>query len=89
MAKYRSIKTSFWDDEYILSLKADEKLLFLFLITNTYTTLCGIYKLSIGYAYRITGITEKRIKEILGKFNNDGKVVYHDSYVHIVNTVKH
>ena len=89
MAKYRPIKTSFWDDDYVLSLKTDEKLLFLFLITNTYTTLCGMYKLSVGYTYRITGISEKRIVEILQKFSQDGKVKYHNGWVFVVNMRKH
>ena len=89
MAKYRPIKTSIWDDEYILSLKTDEKLFFVYLITNNYTSLCGIYTLSIRYAEMATGIPKKRILEILEKFKIDNKAIYHNGWVRVVNTQKH
>lgn len=89
MAKYRPIKTSFWEDEYVLSLKTDEKLLFLFLLTNSLTTLCGIYRVSIGYIYRMSGIAEKRVLEILTKFNSDGRIKNCSGWVYVVNMRKH
>lgn len=89
MAKYRPIKTCFWDDEYIIELKTDEKLFFLFLLTNANTTLCGIYKLSIGYAYRMTAIRSDRLSEILLKFQNDGKIAYFSDWILVKNYAKH
>ena len=89
MAKYRPIKTCLWDDDYVLSLKTDEKLLFLYLITNNYTTLCGIYALSIRYTEMATGIPSKRILDILKKLENDNKAIYRDGWIHVLNAKKH
>ncbi len=89
MANYRPVKTSFWDDEYVLELKPDEKLMYLFLITNSNTKLCGIYKLSIGYAYRMTSISKSRVVEIIQKFIRDHKINYVQDWVYVKNCAKH
>ena len=45
MAKQRVVKTSFWSDSYIIDLSPTEKLLYLYLFTNDFIDLCGIYEL--------------------------------------------
>ena len=90
MAKYRPIKTTTWDDDYVFGLKPDEKLIWIFLLTNERTTLCGIYRISIPYIYRMTMVSEERIKAILSKFETDDKVKFiKDSWISIKNVVKH
>ncbi len=46
MAKYRVVNTRFWDDAYVAELSPNEKLIFLYLLTNALTTIGGIYELS-------------------------------------------
>jgi hypothetical protein len=90
MAKYRPIKTNTWDDDYIFKLDSDEKLVWIFLLTNERTSLCGIYKISISYIYRMTKVSEERIKAILEKFEKDDRIKYIDNtWISIKNVVKH
>ena len=48
MSKQRSVDTCFWDDRYITQLDPSEKLLFLYLLTNTLTNICGVYQREYG-----------------------------------------
>lgn len=90
MAKYRPIKTNTWDDDYVFKLDSDEKLVWIFLLTNERTSLCGIYKVSISYIYRMTKVSEERIKAILEKFEKDDRIKYIDNtWISIKNVVKH
>ena len=74
MAKKRMIDTRFWDDNYIITLSPVEKLLFLYLITNPLTLICGVYEIAIRRIVFDTGISESEVLEKLEKFGRDGKV---------------
>lgn len=89
MAKYRPIKTQFWTDEWVSSLSAQEKLLYLYLITNPATTLCGIYRVSVRYLVFETGLTQKEVESCLKRFRADGKVAHADGWIIIKNFEKH
>ena len=56
MAKERIVNTRFWSDTYISNLDPIEKLLFLYLITNQYTEISGLYELPLKYMAVDTGI---------------------------------
>ena len=45
MATYRNIHTSFWQDTFVLDLTPEEKYFYLYLMTNSKTTQCGVYEL--------------------------------------------
>lgn len=89
MAKYRPLKTSFWTDDWIATLCATEKLLYLYLLTNPHTNLCGIYRVSIRYLSFETGIGVEEVTRILQKFEEDKKAVYKDGWIVLVNYQKH
>ncbi len=89
MAVQRYISTSFWDDEWIRSLDHEEKLLYLYLMTNTLTNIAGVYKLA---DHRITydvGFDNKTITRIFNRFKRDGKVYRHKEYLIIPTWPKH
>ena len=89
MAKSRIILTKFWDDEYILEILSNsEKLTYLYLFTNPETTICGIYEISIKTAELRLGIPSEKIRQHLGKFEADGKVIYRKPYIYIKNFIK-
>jgi len=44
---YRSVSTSIWADDAILSMSPEQKLLFLYLHTHPYASACGIYKMQL------------------------------------------
>lgn len=89
MSKLRSISTSIWSDPFIEELFAEEKLLFIYLITNEKTNMLGIYELSVKKMSFETGIDKNKIIEILQKFEKLNKVRKIDNYILLVNFAKH
>ena len=89
MAKQRVVNTYFWSDDFILDLKADEKLLFLYVLTNPQTDLCGAYQIAMQKMVFETRLSEKRILAILDKFELAGKVMYRKGWVIVRNFAKH
>lgn len=83
------INTRFWDDNYIVELKPEEKLLFLYLITNALTDICGIYEVSEKRIAYDTGIDSLSIQKILSKFQRDDKIKYVNGWICIKNFQKH
>ena len=89
MGKLRSVSTDFWSDPFIEDLKPDEKLVFIYLITNSKTNMLGIYESSISKMSFETGVEKKRLETILKGFEGLGKVKYQNNYVILTNYLKH
>lgn len=77
-----------WADLWFDELEPLEKLLFIYLITNSKTNLLGIYDHTPRRISIDTRIPEKEVKEMLDKFQNDGKVYFSDGWIWIVNWLK-
>lgn len=88
MAKYRIINVKYWDDTYIINLDIEGKLLYLYLLTNTLTNIAGIYELNLNRIVFDTKIKEKTVLKLFEKFAKDGKIIYEQGWVIIVNFVK-
>ena len=73
---YRQVYTSFWQDSFVISLTPEEKYFYLYLITNSKTTLCGIYELPIQVAVFETGYNRETIEKLIVKFENYRKIKY-------------
>ena len=89
MSKKRYIDTKFWDDNYVMNRDPVEKLLFLYLLTNTLTNIVGIYEISLRRIAFDTGIDSEMVDKILKRFEADLKVKYEDNLVAIRNFTKH
>ena len=91
MAKNRIINTKFWTDNFVLNeLNPIDKLVYLYLITNPYTDICGIYELPIKIMAIETGIERENLeKVILPRFEESGKILYRDGWVAVKNFIKH
>lgn len=89
MAKSRMVNTKFWDDAYISELDPIEKLLFLYLLTNSATTICGIYELPVKKMSVDTGIEKEMLLKILGRFAQEDKIIFFKGWVIIKNFTKH
>ncbi len=89
MPKSRYINTFFWDDPYIMDLDPSEKLLFLYLLTNSMTNIAGIYELPLKRISFDTGFDRDMVEKILQHFHDDEKVLYKDGWVAIRNWPKH
>jgi hypothetical protein len=90
MAKSRMVKTKFWSDAYIKSLSKDERYFFIYLLTNAYTEISGLYEITTKAMAFDTDLSEGIIRGALDKFAKDGKVFYFNSqYMFIVNFSRH
>lgn len=73
---YRQIYISFWHDPFVLKLPSQEKYFYIYLITNEYSTICGIYELPLQIAAIHLGMDEEKIISLLDKFEKYGKIKY-------------
>lgn len=89
MAQSRMVNTVFWNDNYIFDLNANEKLVFLYLLTNERTSLAGIYEINLKLTSLYTGLPVEDVEQALIRFDNDKKIVYEKGWVIILNFVKH
>jgi hypothetical protein len=91
MATYRKLHTTFWTDPFVEDLTQEQKLFYLYLITNTKTKQSGIYEITKKYMGFETGFTIEQISDLITHFVNDGKILYSEKYneIAIVNWVKH
>lgn len=81
MSIKRIVDTGFWEDEKVMEMfSPEDKLFFLYLMTNPHTTQLGIYKiLDIQMAFEI-GYSKEAIKCLLDRFENKyGIIKYSDS----------
>lgn len=89
MAKQRYINTFFWDDSYIEDLCPHGKLLFIYLITTPLTNIAGSFEITVKKMSDHTGLLRDEIVEMLKRFEADGKVIYRDRWLLMVNTIEH
>jgi len=83
------INTRFWDDDYASNLDPIEKLMFLYLLTNTSTNISGIYEIPVKKIAVETGIDKEMVYKIIDRFTKDGKIFYVNGWVGIKNFIKH
>ncbi|MBU3157649.1 DnaD domain-containing protein [Clostridium estertheticum] len=76
MAKYRQIYTEFWSDSFVLELDSQEKLFYLYLLTNTKSTQSGLYQISPRLISLETGCDKVLVAELLKKFCDYKKILY-------------
>lgn len=88
-SKMRWFPTSYWDDEWVLSLDYKENLLFLFLVTNPLTKISGVYKITIKHICFYTPLTKEEVETALEKFARDGKAFYKFGYIIIPRWPRH
>jgi len=89
MSKLRSVSTAFWSDPFVEDLTPNQKLLFLYFITNEKTNMLGIYEMSIRKISFETGLKKEEIEKGLKAFERVGKVKYVENYIVLINYLKH
>src|SRR6185369_12238419 len=88
MAKARVINTRFWDDHYTADLDPIEKLLFLYILTNTSTNISVVYEIPHKKIANETGIDKEMVQKILERFDRDNKVFYVEGWMWVKNFIK-
>src|SRR5690349_2998380 len=76
MAAYRKISVTFWADSFIQSLTPEGKYFYLYLMTNTRTTQCGIYEITVSQMCFETGYNQETINKLLTMMEKTGRVKY-------------
>lgn len=89
MSKQRIIKDEVWDDEWFYDLDPVEKLMWLFLLTNSRCNIAGVYKLNQKWASRMVGLDVDLFPKILGRFVDEGKIFLYEEWIVIINFTKH
>ena len=89
MIKLRSINTKFWEDSFVEELPPNEKLLFIYLLTNFSTNLLGVYEITLKRISYDTGLNFETVRKGLERFRKAKKVIYEDGFIILPNFLKH
>lgn len=89
MTQLRSVNTHFWKDGFIADCTPLERYIFLYLLTNEATTLAGCYELSLRRIMFDTGTTRAVAERSIGKFQDAGKIEFHDGWLVLNSFHKH
>ena len=84
MADYRQIHTLIWKDDWFVELTPNEKLLFIYLFSNSNSNLGGLYKISLKVMEFETGLSKEVIELTLQKFELSQRIVYRDGIIWVV-----
>lgn len=84
----RSIDSRFWSDGWVRLLNSLDRYLFIYLLTNSHSTWCGVYELDIAMMAFESGIDKEDLtRSILPRLSP--KVIYVDGWVYIPNWMKY
>lgn len=82
------VRDGFWTDSYIEKLSPDEKLIFLYLLTNPLANVLGIYEIRTKRIGFETGYDIEVVENVLSRFERDKKVLRHEDWIVMVNHLK-
>lgn len=86
--KTRVLYTDFWNDNYVSNLNGKEKLVFIYLITNKFVSICGIYQIPDKYIKLDCDLSQSELEAIKEKLTRDGKFFFNNGWVRIMNYTK-
>ena len=91
MAVYRHIHIDYWQDGFVLDLTPEEKYFYIYLMTNSKTSQCGIYELPKRIIETETGYNRETVDKLLNRFVEYKKIVYCEETreVFLMNWIKH
>lgn len=81
----RLIHTKFWKDEYITELNSEEKLLFVYFLTNEHITILHLYYCPDRVIIFDTGIDRGIITKAKQKFEKDKKIFFKNGWIFLRN----
>jgi len=91
MAIYRQIQIDFWQDDFVTDLSAEDRYFFIYLLTNSKTTQCGVYQINVKLAAFELGWDREQVNKLLKRFVEYGKILYDQttSELMLVNWLKY
>jgi len=88
MKQRRSILVSIWSDPWFEELTPNQKLCWIYLLTNSHCNLLGIYELSAKKGAFESGLSLQVFQSSLDKFTEDRKIILVDNFIIILNHLK-
>ena len=91
MAIYRHIHIDYWQDSFVLDLTPEEKYFYIYLMTNSKTTQCGVYSLHHRIIETETGYNRETVEKLLQRFIEYKKILYCEETkeIYLLNWIKH
>lgn len=83
--KTRILHTQFWEDEYIVSLETEGKIIFNFLVTNKRVSVAGIYEMPDVEIALYTGCNVPTVQKYMAKFIADKKITKFKNWIRLIN----
>lgn len=87
--KTRILQTRFWKDEYVTSLSSEEKLMFIYILTNDTVNMVGVYQLYTQEVALWCGVTNQKVIQFFQKLQNDKKIIYKNNWIKLLNFQKY
>lgn len=84
MAIFRTVQVSIWQDDFVIDLTPEEKFFFVYLLTNSRTTQCGIFCLPKRIIEFDTGYNRETVEKLINRFINYGKILYNETTKEII-----
>jgi len=85
----RLIYTKIWSDSFFSSLTAEEKLVFLYYLTNDLVNIIHFYECSDRKVCFETGVERGVLVKIKNKFEKNNKILFYKDYVLLVNASRY
>jgi hypothetical protein len=79
MAIFRKVHTSFWSDSFVNDLTVDQKLFYIYILTNERTKQCGIYEITKKQICFDLGYSMDKVSILLKYFIDKKKIKYNES----------
>lgn len=91
MAVYRHVHVNYWQDGFVLDLTPEEKYFYIYLMTNSKTSQCGIYELPKRIIETETGYNRESVEKLIKRFVEYEKIAYCEETkeIFIKNWVRH
>jgi hypothetical protein len=87
MSKKRMVDTNYWTDPWVVDhLEPLDRYVFVYLFTNSHTTVAGVYELSLKVMGWETGLEKSQLETILEHLKP--KVLYVEGWVILTNGIK-
>lgn len=91
MAVYRPVQISFWQKKFILKLTPEAKYFYIYLLTNSKTSQCGVYELPLSVIELETGYNRDTVTKLLEQFIQSSKIKYdyENEEIYVLNWLKY
>ncbi len=75
----RNIQSAFWTDDKVAEFNTEDKIFFLYLLTNDHTKQVGVYKVSPRQMAYESGLSADVIERLMRRFENEYELIQYDS----------